>query len=302
MESQDAVRLAAEYWTRISSASPKHKRRWWQSPGCRRYINDLIEGVPLADLHGGFHRLISKRAGGKIVRRAVSVGCGSGEKEIKLLTMGLVGSFDLYEITPLRIEMGLQRARETGVEDRVTFHQADAFRECKAVDYDLVYWNNALHHMLDADAAIAWSLERLVPGGMFAMDDFVGPSRFQWTDRNLEYASRFRKSLPEEYLRHPDGPPRVIPTEIARPSIEGMIRMDPTEAADSSAILPAIRRRLPQAEIIPTGGCIYSLAFNDVLANFTEIEDRAIMNAGLLVDRALIELGDTHYAVAVGRK
>jgi hypothetical protein len=55
---------------------------------------------------------------------------------------------------------------------------------------------------------------------MFAMDDDVGPSRFQWSDRNLEYASRFRKALPEEYLRHPDGPPQVILTEIARPSVK----------------------------------------------------------------------------------
>jgi hypothetical protein len=81
-----------------------------------------------------------------------------------------------------------------------------------------------------------------------------------------------------------------------------MIRMDPTEAADSSSILPSVRRRMPQADIILTGGRIYSLAFNDVLANFTEIENRAIMNAGLLLDRALIELGETHYAVVFGRK
>ena len=78
--------------------------------------------------------------------------------------------------------------------------------------------------------------------------------------------------------------------------------MDPTEAADSSRILPCLRARMPQAEITLTGGCIYSLALNDVLANFNEVEDRPLLNAGLTLDRALTELGETHYAVAFGRK
>jgi ubiquinone/menaquinone biosynthesis C-methylase UbiE len=106
----------------------------------------------------GVHRVIAKLAGGKKLRRAVSVGCGDGAMEMKLVAAGVVNSFDLYEITPLRIQMGLERAREMGVVDRVRFHEADAFQECKTTDYDLVYWNNALHHMLDADAAIAWSV------------------------------------------------------------------------------------------------------------------------------------------------
>jgi SAM-dependent methyltransferase len=246
--------------------------------------------------------MIAKTTRGQPLKRAVSVGCGDGEKEMRLLSSGVVEFFDLYEITPVRIEMGMERARNGGLSNRLKFHAEDAFAECIRSDYDLVYWNNSLHHMLDTDWAIGWSLERLTPGGIFAMDDFVGPSRFQWTDRNLEYASRFRKSLPEPYLYHPDGPPTAIPTEIDRPSIEGMIRMDPSEAADSSQILPSLRRRLPQAQLIPTGGGIYSLAFNDILANFNEIEDLPLLQAGLLVDRVLIELGDTHYAVTVARK
>ena len=164
--------------------------------------------------------MIAKTAGTQSLKRALSVGGGIGEKEMKLLSAGVVEFFDLYEITPLRIEMGIEYALKAGLSHRLTFHAADAFAECTRSDYDLVYWNNSLHHMLDTDRTRIVKSERLASGGIFAMDDFVGPSRFQWTDRNLEYASNFRKLLPEAYLYHPDDRSQMILTEITRPSMK----------------------------------------------------------------------------------
>jgi hypothetical protein len=57
--------------------------------------------------------------------------------------------------------------------------------------------------MLDVEQAIAWSVASLVAGGLFAMDDFVGPSRFLWSDRMLDYASKFRAGLPDRLLQDP---------------------------------------------------------------------------------------------------
>jgi hypothetical protein len=156
--------------------------------------------------------------------------------------------------------------------------------------------------MLDVDFAIRWSRDRLLPGGLFAMDDFVGRSRFQWTDTNLEFASRFRAALPPEYLRHPDDPSKKLSPELRRPSIQAMIETDPTEAADSERILPCLKSTFPHANIMLTGGCIYHLALNDVLANITRAEDAPFLSMALLLDDALASMGETHYAVATAVK
>jgi len=39
--------------------------------------------------------------------------------------------------------------------------------------------------MLDTPVAIAWRRSVLHPGGAFVMDDFVGETRWQWTDKSL---------------------------------------------------------------------------------------------------------------------
>lgn len=301
MDRSEILRKAQEHWKTQKGSTIK--RHWWQSPATVAHINETVGGQPdVPGLHASFHHLLGKKLDGCVVKRAVSVGCGAGSKEMTLVRMGLVEHFDLYEITQSRIDEGLARAKALNISDKVTYFSDDAFEHCSYSEYDLVYWNNALHHMLDVDFSIAWSLERLRPRGWFAMDDFVGPSRFQWSDRMLDYATRFRKSLPETFLINVDAPDRMLARQVDRPSVSGMIEMDPTEAADSGRILRCLKARVPDAEVINTGGAIYVVGLQHIYPNFTEVDDLPILHSGLLVDRALTELGETLYAVATGRK
>jgi SAM-dependent methyltransferase len=299
----DILARAAEHWARNTQPQPRSGiRNWWQSPHIWRHINSLLGAENEAGQHAGFSGLIERTAGRRLTR-AISVGCGTGAKEMRLIRSGIVEHFDLYEITEPRIALGIAEAEKLGISDKVTWHRADAFAECRRTDYDLVHWNNALHHMLDTDAAVAWSIERLKGGGIFAMDDFVGPSRFQWSDQDLAYAAAFRRDLPSRLMRVTDGDGELYKPELQRPTIEAMIAMDPTEAADSEAIVPAIRKRMPGATLIPTGGVIYQLATRYILGNFSEeTDDIAFLKLGLTLDRALSTLDNTHYAVAIGIK
>ncbi len=95
----------------------------------------------------------------------VSTGCGEGAKEIDLLKSGVVQRFDLYEISKTRIDKCLSLADKFGVADRINIRQVNAFDEPVTARYDLVYWNNALHHMLDVSKAIQWSFDCLQVGG-----------------------------------------------------------------------------------------------------------------------------------------
>lgn len=302
--SSDIMAKAAEHWTKVTESGPRAGvKNWWQSPAIWRHINGLAGSADDAGQHTGFARILERKAGGALAR-GISVGCGTGAKEMRLIRMGIVEHFDLYEITEARIAIGIAEAEKFGISGKVTWHRADAFVSCTRSDYDVVHWNNALHHMLDVDAAVAWSMERLRPGGLFAMDDFVGPSRFQWTDLDLTLAADFRRSLPQRLMSIPGHPGRFYNAELPRPTIEAMIAMDPTESADSGRILDVVRARVPGVQIIPTGGVIYQLGLRDILGNFTDSpEDQGLLALALLLDREITALtGQTHYAIAVGAK
>ena len=76
--------------------------------------------------------------------------------------------------------------------------------------YELVHWNNSLHHMLNVEEAVEWSWKVLKPGGLFYINDIVGPDRFQWTDTMLLEATAVRQSLPERFLVNPRNPSKLM--------------------------------------------------------------------------------------------
>jgi hypothetical protein len=163
--------------------------------------------------------------------------------------------------------------------------------------------------MLDVNQAIEWSNRILKPGGLFYMDDFVGASRFQWPDRQLAMASEVRKSLQgTKYLRNPEKKNflsrKYLPCRIQRPDFNTMIKTDPSEAADSGQILPAISKWFPSAEVIKTGGVVYSLALANVISNFDESlqEDCLVLKSLLEIETRFIGQGETHYAVCLATK
>ena len=101
-------------------------------------------------------------------------------------------------------------------------------------------------------------------------------------------------------LISPTDPAQSLPRVVSRPTIERMINADPSEAADSDNIIAALRSVFPDVTVEYTGGVIYQLALGDVLANFDEDEDA--LQTALLLDDALSEMGENHYAIAFARK
>ncbi|ARR54047.1 SAM-dependent methyltransferase [Rhizorhabdus wittichii DC-6] len=291
---------AAEFWSNVKPAAPR--THWWQHPEIVRHINRLVCGQALDGQAAGFQQLLKDRMPQGGFRRAVSVGSGVAAKEIALLVDGVVQAFDLFEISEERLRASKRLARRNGVFERIRFHCANAFETPLVEGYDLVHWNSSLHHMFDAHEAVSWSYRNLKPGGCFAMEDFVGPSRFQWTDEELEIATRIRSLLPDRLMRAPNDPSQSLDRTARRPDREMMIQADPSEAADSANILGAIEEVFPNAGIILTGGIVYSLALDGLLANFDDGEDAALMQSLLLLDETLAKLGHTHHAVAIAVK
>jgi SAM-dependent methyltransferase len=253
----------------------------------------------------GLTDLVKKYAGSSIpFKKGISVGGGNGQKEINLIKQGIVETFDLYELSKLRISSGINLAKKECVSDKIKFIYGDPIDIASEPEkYNFVHWNNSLHHMLDVEKAIEWSKIILKSGKLFYMDDFVGASRFQWPDEQLEIAAKVRGVFKHtKYLLNPKYRFFSLPAKIIRPNKEKLINKDPFEAADSDRIIMAVYKHFPNAEIKFTGGVIYHLALSNMIHNFDEKNGKILLDLLMIIDELCSKLGQNHYAVALAFK
>lgn len=291
---------AGDFWDTMGEvyAQMPPRARWPESPHIVRYQNErACDRIIPGGSNRGAVELFRQMAGKDIpVARAVSIGCGPGHKELMMLQEGTVAHFDLYDVSQESLNAGRPLAEQMGVADRVRFIHGYDFEKDLTGEYDLVYWDNALHHMFDATAAVKWSHDVLRPGGWFVMTDYVGASRFQWPAEVCALINAVRSTLPDECFHNPINPALPYARFIGAPTLQEM-EYDPSEAADSDAILPAIDTYFPDATIRQVGGNIFHLGLNDVLTNIPE--ESALLNELMERDR---EIAAPHYAVVVAQK
>lgn len=247
----DYVGAVAAKWDQ-QAKPPKQRSNFWQFPEICGPLNHKICGDQLPGLSDGVARRL---AGMGVFSHAVSVGCGRAHKEIMLLAQGTVKHFTLYDLSPARLAEVEKTLERRGLRERATIICGDAFAGPPKPAFDLVYWASSLHHMTDVHAAIQWSHQVLLPGGTLAMWEYIGPTRWQFSEEHYDSMDRFRAALPEEF--RPAG-------GVKRRTAQEMIARDPSEAADSGNIMPALWSNFPDAEVIMLGGGIYGFGLSGV--------------------------------------
>ncbi|MDY6805828.1 MAG: class I SAM-dependent methyltransferase [Cyanobacteriota bacterium] len=281
------------HWSAKSTKS-KGKSRFWQSPTIIKHINKRVCGTSVKGRHRGLTELVKNRFPGRVFKHGVSVGCGTGNKEMSLIQQGLVEKFDLFELSEQRIKTGRIKAEELAIAGRVNFILGDALSVTDLDNrYDFINWTSSLHHMLNVRQAVEWSFNVLEEDGVFYMDEYIGPDRLQFTDEMLKLASEVRRNLPGRYLRNPRKPEQMFPRDCKAPDLGKLKERDPSEAANSSMIIGAVRDNFPDAKLIMTGGIVYFIALNDLVGNFNEKEedDICILKLLLRIDDLLSEAG-----------
>jgi hypothetical protein len=157
--------------------------------------------------------------------------------------------------------------------------------------------------MLDTHRAIQWSRDRLKTGGLLAIDDYVGPNQFQWSDATIQRATELLQTLPARYLTDPTNPTLTLRTAGGKPPLQSVIATDPTEAVDSKAIIPALQQAFPNSlDLIPTGGLAYLICLDGLFENFKSPEELRSLQELLDQDAAWGRDKETAYAVAFARK
>ena len=319
---QDLARLREKLcrgeWRKIfkkifSSARSKTRSAWehtenppinaWDIPALRRHWDEKVSGDAKID-HVDF---VCKRfLSGKKGLAAFSPGCGTGGIEKRWAETGLFKRIDAIDLSPSRIARAAAAAGQSGLAGILNFRVADMGSVSGESRYDLVIAEGALHHLCPMRPMLQ-KLERLLkPGGLLVVNDFVGPSRFQWAGRQLQAANALLALIPEAYrLRWPPGR-GGIKRRIVAPGRLRMKLADPSEAAESSRILPLLSEMFTPLEIKDKGGAIACLVFYEIAHHYIQADETAeeILRLCFAVEDLLMKSGEisSDYILGVFQK
>jgi len=272
---------------------------WLAHPMVRDRVNCLASGRPDQDVYGHLMELLAARGWRTPINHALSLGCGFGALERDLVGRGLVTKMQGFDLAEGAIAEARRLAAEAGLSDRIQYHVADL----EAADFspgsaDIVFAHSSVHHVERLEELFAAVKRALRPGGVFHLYEFIGETRFQWTDAQLRLGNTLLDSLPERLRRLPSGTPK---SRLTRPTIEQMIAADPTEAVRSAEILPLVRNHFTVIEERSLGGGLLHNVLGEIAQNFRPENrtDRAVLERFFAAEDAAMADGTigTDFAV-----
>lgn len=183
---------------------------WMAHPQVQARLNTLASGDPG---HDAYDRLITVLKGCGValpLEHGVSIGCGFGALERDLAGRGIVREIDAYDIASGAIVEARRLAEEGGFTG-LRYHVADLEVEfCNPGTADAVFAHQSVHHIERLEEVFDAVAATLKPTGIFHLHEFVGPTRFQWTDAQIELVNCFLQSLPPRLRALPSGEPRPL--------------------------------------------------------------------------------------------
>lgn len=199
---------------------------------------------------------------------ALSLGSGPGRNETAWAQTGIFARIDGIELSPALVADASARAHKLGLDPILHFHEGDAGRPpYPQKKYDLILSEGALHHLAPMGRVIPALAAALDRQGMLIMLEFCGPDRFQWTRSQLELTQQALELIPPGSRTKANG---RLKRRVYRPGRLRMLFSDPSEAAESSRILPLLHRHFVPLEEKPLGGTVVNLVFYEITRHFMQ--------------------------------
>jgi SAM-dependent methyltransferase len=276
----------------VWSASDEQNGRgepWLAHPTVRACINRRASGDSDRDAYGRLIELLTAIGWKLPVETAVSLCCGAGTLERGLAGLGVARRIVGYDLANTAIDKARAHAKAAGL-SHLEYEVRDLEREgLGQCNVDLIFAHSAVHHISRLEALFDAVHVALRPGGILHLNEYVGPDRFQWTEWQLTEINNFLRSLPERYRRLPGGQLRTC---VRRPTIEEMLRHDPSEAVRSSQIEALARERFHIVERRALGGTLLHMALSNIAQNFDPAKDEDETYIRRLIEREELLLAE----------
>ncbi len=240
-------------------------------PRVREAINRAVSGDPHVWPIAALRNLLGSRAP---LRNPLSVGCGVGSLERSLIDEGVATQVTAIDVS----ESVIAEARSLAGGRPITYHCVDArqFLRDHPRRFNAVFFHQSLHHFTHLDELMMLVRQALLPGGFLYVDEYVGPSRDEWSALRLLAPNLAYRLLPRGTRR-----PWLVRAPINRE--------DPTEAVESSAIIGAIERTFRVTHRRDYGGNLLAVVYPNLRLDAPRF-DRAVDRL-LRFERWLSRLG-----------
>jgi len=234
--------------------------------------------------------------------RSLDLGCGAASRSMALWEAGASACLEGIDISEERVAEGERLRREAGAPGG--FRAADVNTiDLEPGRYDLIFSAHSFHHFLELEHVMEQVERALTPQGLFILEEFTGPTQFQWTDLQMGLTAALLRFLPEELRRFRWG---AVKHAEGRPTVEEVVAVSPFESIRSAEIVPLFERHFDVVLVRALGGTLQHLLYNGIVHNFwPETEESARALRGILaVEDQMIDAGllPSDFMLLVGRK
>lgn len=215
---------------------------------------------------------------------SLSLACGMMTGEFAYLKARGAASIDAYDISEGQKEKFLQSDYDKSI--RVNYQICDVNEIVLPEEkYDLVFIQQAYHHLVEVEYVAQEINKSLKPDGIFVLVDYIGRPFLQRTEKQMDLAERIWKTMPERLRTNHSG---NVFKNVPVPKKENM---SPYEAIRSDAIWSALTKALELKSHYFLCGVLFPL-FNGFAQNYTDSEeDMRFIKQMWALDRFLIETG-----------
>ena len=254
------------WWNHTTAAAP----HWSDLPEIVGRWNKKISGNPSTHyIHyvGNTYFKDSKRI------CLLSIACGTGRKEVEIATIRpdwIIKGFDVSAARINDANFNAQNANARNIEFITSALSDFSFSENT---HDIILFDSSLHHFRDFNLIFTTIAPSLTKNGLVVINEYTGPDRFQWSKRQLHAANTLLKKIPRDFRRRMNS--TRIKNRIYRPGSLRMILSDPSEAIQSSRILPSLHAHFKVLQETPLGGNLLNLLLKDITHNFLNGDESA---------------------------
>jgi len=254
----------------------------------------LVDGSP-------WEQWVSRELQGP-AERSLDLGCGAGGRSIVVYKNGASRYIEGLDVSEDRIAEGERIRRELGILG--SFQVTDTnYVKLPAEAYDLVFSCHSFHHFFELEHIMEQVHQSLTPRGLFILEEFVGPTQFQWTDQQIEIVRSLMSLVPEKLRRFRWGAVKMLE---GRPTPAEVIAVSPFESIRSAEILALFKEYFDLFHAKTLGGTIQHLFYNGIAHNFDPRDRDAvrILRGIWEAEDALIdsEMLPSDFMVLIGRR
>jgi SAM-dependent methyltransferase len=291
-------RQVKHVWGEGSIWTPGDIRHWLQHPLVQARINSIITDGFRGDR---FQYFLDRYLNGRLpVQRALTLGSGEGQLERGLSNYNFAEVHEGVDLSEVAVQKA-QHAAASGGLAHVRYRVADLNTlRLERRNYDVIFGISSVHHVEKLEHLFGQVRESLKPGGLFLLDEYVGPTKFQWSDEQLRIVNDQLKALPAELKRSVTQEGKTKP-RVTRKSVEYVEQSDPSEAVRSAEIIPLLKRYFQILELKGYGGSLLHELLYDIAGNFSEKNSGSLEHLKRLfaIEDELIAAGRLHHDFAV---